>query len=136
MESKDNFIIRNVSQDDLPFIFSTWLRSFRYSSTFANEISKEVYYEFHTKVIDRILSRIPTIYIACDKTSPDTIFGYILGEGEVLHFIYVKKDFRKLGIGSTLLDTYGIPKYISHLTKSAKKFIENNPTVRYNPYYV
>src|SRR5271165_681887 len=113
MES--NFTIRLGNKEDLPFIFSTWLKSFRYSSSFAKEIDNETYYKFHQQVIERILSRSPSIYIACDQLHPDTVFGYIVYEGPVLHFAYVKKSFRKLGIARALLPY--TPDFISHLTK-------------------
>jgi hypothetical protein len=135
--SKEDFTIRVHSKEDLPFIYSTWLKCFRHSSTFAKEISNDIYYKYHQMVIDRILNRGATIYVACDKLSPETVFGYILGEGDVLHFLYVKKSFRKLGIGTALLDTYGIPEFISHLTKDSKKLSERyKPKMRYSPYHV
>jgi GNAT superfamily N-acetyltransferase len=135
MLNKQDFTIRVMKESDLSFIFNSWLKSFFHSSSFAKDIDKDIYYKYHKLVIERILSRLPTVYVACDSTHLETVFGYILGEGEVLHFLYVKKDFRKLGIGTSLLEVYGVPEYISHLTKDAKKLSDKHkPKMRYNPY--
>lgn len=130
-------LIRKATPNDLPFIYSTWLRSFRYSSTFAKEISNEIYYEMHHQLIDRIFARGATVLVAVDKENPETLFGYLCGEGPVAHFAYVKKPFRGLSIGTALYQAYPEPiKFISHLTRDSKKFLEAHKEVRYNPYYV
>lgn len=135
--TSDNCVIRKATKDDLAFIYSTWLRSFRYSSDFAKDITNDVYYEMHHQVIDRILARGATVLVAVEREHPEVLFGYLVGEGPVAHFAYVKKPFRMLCIGTALLKAYPNPiKFISHLTKDGKKFLEVHKEIRYNPYYV
>jgi hypothetical protein len=132
-----NLLIRPGKIEDLPFIYSTWLRAYKYSSDFARSISSEVYYKFHHLLIERIITRSAQVLVACESENLDVVFGYLIAEGPVIHFAYVKKPFRDLGIGTSLLKMYGkMPQYVSHLTKDGKKFLEAHPTVRYNPYVV
>jgi hypothetical protein len=130
-----SFIIRAAKETDLSFIFSTWLRSFYHSADFTKDIDKEIYYQYHQEVIKRIFGRLPRILVACDVQEPETIFGYIVAEGPVLHFAYVKRPFRAAGLATALLNALEPPKFVSHLTKHGKKFLEKNPNVRYSPYF-
>ena len=88
---------------------------------------------------DTILKKIiynSTITLACDPDDPDTVWGYVCSDGELLHFIYVKSAFRGFGIGGCLLRSAGIPKgkmSISHRTES---LFTAFPNIRFywNPY--
>lgn len=130
-------MIRVATKEDLPFIYSTWLRSFRYSSDFAKDIESDIYYELHHQLIERIIARGANVFICADDSDINVIHGYLIGEGPVIHFAYVKKPFRGLGIFTDLLKMYPEPiKFITHLTKDAKKFLKDNQNIKYNPYYV
>ena len=89
----------------------------------------------HDTILKKIIHK-STITLACDPDDPDTVWGYVCCDGELLHFIYVKTAFRGFGIGGCLLRSAGIPKgrmMISHRTESL--FVAF-PNIRFywNPY--
>ena len=89
----------------------------------------------HDTILKKIIPH-STITLACDPDDPDTIWGYICTDGDLLHFIYVKSAFRGFGIGGCLLRSAELPGrniITSHRTKSL--FVAF-PGVRFlwNPY--
>lgn len=129
-----------MKAEDLPFIYSTWLRSFRNNSLFAKEIKQDLYYKYHKQVVERILNRNPIAYIITPKDGESTILGYVIAEWcgpkeLVMHFAYVKKAFRGFGLADRMLGLIKPSlKYVSHLTKSSRKFLKKNSDVLYCPY--
>lgn len=98
--------IRQADSDDLPFIFSSWLKSFRNYSSVAG-VPNTVYYDKQHKLISRLLSKPTTIaIIACDPEDAKTIYGYAVAEVDasnmVLHYFYVKHPLRGFGIAKAL----------------------------------
>jgi hypothetical protein len=74
----------------------------------------------HDTLLKKIIPH-STITLACDPDDPDTIWGYVCTDGDLLHFIYVKSAFRGFGIGGCLLRAAGLPDnnvITSHRTKS------------------
>ena len=106
---KESVRLRTLIDDDLPFLFSSWLKSYR-SSHFAEKITNTIYFEDHHKVIERIIKN-SKVLIACNPADPSQLYGYSVATEEggvlVLHFLYVKHTFRNMGIGNTLLDAVG-----------------------------
>jgi len=101
-----NVLIREMETQDIPFVFNSWLKSYANSPT-VKFVDRTIYFNEQHKVIERILVKQKTL-IACDKDSPDNIFGYIcFGELQnvfVVHYLYVKNIDRKLGIARQLLE--------------------------------
>lgn len=140
--------IRPMTEADLPFILSTWLRNYRHSATgFTQAIDKDIYYEFHHLVISRILSRSGArILLAVDRQDPKVIFGYLvwepLPESDVVHYGYVKKAFRNMGVFKTLLGEAKIRPnkiFYTHQTELGKKLVEKEREgweCRYHPYLI
>ena len=97
---------------------------------------------YHDIILKKILNNC-TLLVACDPDDPDVIWGYVAFDAEnpVLHFVYVKGAFRRLGIGTRLLREFmdGLfgdplePVVVSHRTESLFKAW---PSVkwRWNPY--
>lgn len=109
---EEQVVIRNVVAADLPFVFSTWLKAMRYSAPFANGVKDHPYYIGQQRLIAGVLSRADTaIRVACQTADASVILGYACSEQrlardeslDVVHFVYVKKPFRRLGIGRMLL---------------------------------
>ena len=97
----------------------------------------------HDTILKKII-RNSTITLACDPDDPDTVWGYVCTDGDLLHFIYVKSAFRGFGIGGCLMRAAKllVPDYqhstskdviTSHRTESLFKAF---PEVRFlwNPY--
>lgn len=136
---KSQVQIRVATEADVPFIFNSWLKSFRGSVT-AKSISNPVYFDFHHKTIEKILQK-SNVLIACDAADPTQVFGYVVAQNiegvKVLHYAYVKFAFRGMGLCKLLLQDAGIDKqsggFYTHETHSTAKLLSNSKFV-YNPY--
>lgn len=130
--------VRAAKLDDLPFIYSTWLRSYRHSSQFAKKITNEIFYDMHHRVIDSFITRGGTVLIAHAKGEPDVILGYLCMEsvGSILQYIYVKEAFRKMGIGKALFEYSKLPEdtTFTHWTNSTNWITKKLTKLNYNPY--
>ena len=95
---------RPAGQEDVAFIFHSWLKCYRHAPGVAG-ISSPVYYAQHHLLIEG-LCRTAKITMVCAKQDPTQLFGYICydtAEGlPVLHFIYVKETYRRMGIAHML----------------------------------
>lgn len=126
-----NFVVRRANDTDLSLIVSTWLHGLYHSNTWFNEIEKDVFWENYRKVIEAILA-YSDVNVACLPDEPDVILGYVVYTGPILHWIFVKKAFRKLGIGKTLLpDNINT---ITHLTDVGRAL--KRPEWQYNPFKI
>jgi GNAT superfamily N-acetyltransferase len=86
--------------------------------------------------------------VACDTVDPNVIYGYLvkgtylegsLGEVPVVHYLYVKAAFRKMGIARTLVEASKVPldKFsFSHWTFAMDGLIERLPGAVYIPYLI
>jgi GNAT superfamily N-acetyltransferase len=130
---------RHTHAEDIPFIFNSWLQSYRHSIHVKN-IANTVYFGEHHKVLERIMKRSEAI-IACDPTDQTQIFGYIVYEiitgVLVVHYAYVKLPYRKLGIMKQLLEKAGRKVnhhfVYTHETHTAHK-LALKFSAFYNPY--
>ncbi len=108
MTTKLPIRLRTATQEDVSFIFNSWLKSYR-QSNFARSIANEVYFNEHHKVIEDLV-RTNKVTVACSESDSNQLYGYIVAgthEGFfVLHYIYVKHSFRAMGIGSMLLNSF------------------------------
>ncbi len=99
-----------------------------------------VYFAAHHKLVEGLCKRA-TIVMASNDTDLGQIYGYLCCEriegNMVIHFMYVKETFRKMGIGKMLLATQGWkvgdPVFFTHRTRMAMMLEEKHPMV-YNPY--
>ena len=101
---------------------------------------------YHDIILKKILTNC-TLLVACDPEDPDVIWGYVAFDPKdpVLHFVYVKGAFRRMGIGTRLMEEAfdrcngswsqieNHPVVVSHRTESLFKAW---PQVkwRWNPY--
>lgn len=133
--------LRQANDEDIPFIFNSWLKSYR-SSTFARNISSTVYFTEHHKVIKKIIESNHVI-IACNDDNPGQIYGWICaGKTDgifTLHYIYVKQPFRNFGMGKQLLNAFEHdPSYAAiytHQTNFGAKLAPKHNFV-YHPYVI
>ena len=137
--SKMPIRLRKATEEDIPFIFNSWLKSYR-KSEFAKDITATVYFSEHHKVLRRLIDTSQVI-IACNQDSPDQIYGWIcagMTDGIfTLHYLYIKKPFRNFGIAKNLLNAFEHdPTFASvctHVTRHGSKLASKYNFV-YHPY--
>lgn len=132
--------IRHAIDSDVPFIFNSWLKSFRETGTLCRGVNNVIYFAGHHKLIQKIVQRSMT-YVAYSAEDPMQTYGYIVGEFIqnvfVLHFAYVKHSFRKFGIAKLLLEQFNIEpgtmRCYTHQTRTAEKLAPRYEMI-YHPY--
>lgn len=134
--------IRLLMPNDIPFITSTWLKTYRSKSTLAKKIMEGCYFAEHNALINRSLMNGVTL-VACDPEDEDHVFAYLVGHhrrtADYLHYIYVKSIFRQRGIAKELLKAFKKQDalYNTHETLPRNLFSmlkANYSRVIYNPY--
>ena len=121
--------LRPCSDIDTPFIFSSWLRSYA-SSAYGGDN----YYKRHHQVIEQLMARPGVRMLAATpKEDPQTIIGWSAQEDSVLHYVYVKEAFRRMGVATLLVGEYDT---ITHLTPYGLKWMQasKQETSVYDPY--
>lgn len=134
------FSIRQSNLNDINFVYATWLRSYKDFSPISKYIERQSFFPSYQRILDKLLSRDQIkVMIACDENDSELIFGYVAFEPGIVHFIYVKEPFRKMGIAKKLCSH--IPDFnqckASHLTYylldlwTAKK-----TNIQFNPFLI
>jgi ribosomal protein S18 acetylase RimI-like enzyme len=123
--------IRAAETPDMNFIMQSWLRAQRTHEPFYKQIDKEIYYQQHGKLIDVAIQRSYTL-IASPRKHPNIIVAYIVwenvGDNNIIHYIYVKGDYRRMGIAQLLMDTVKTDRL--PVTSATRSFIK----IPFNPY--
>lgn len=134
--------LRPATSEDMPFFYSATLQSHFYSSPSCSNVLPSIYYPEHKKTLQRLLER-PSIFltIACLKDDPQVILGFMLSEARenVLHYMYVKRAFRRFGVARELMKALGIElrrANVSHWTDDMADIqrTKRYPELTYNPY--
>ena len=134
--------VRQAQESDLPFVYSTWLKSYR-QSDWAKEMSNDVFFSQHKTIVASILeSENVEINIVCGLDDEDALYGYIVAERvadrSLVHFMYCKYNFRKLGIMSNLVRELGYfegdgANFITHLPRNYQA-LKSKFNLEYSPY--
>lgn len=99
--NQDDYNLRPAVGNDLPFIFDTFLKSYKMSSAIGKSCRNGIFFDNYRLVVDDILES-SSVTIACHKDEPSVIFGYIIHQGNILHYIFIKEAFRNLGLAKAL----------------------------------
>jgi GNAT superfamily N-acetyltransferase len=115
----------------------------RYDSSLGSQVVKSVFNREFVHVIDQILSH-SEVKIACPLDDPHTITGYLIYEPpKLLHFIYVKEAFQRLGIAKALIN-YAFEWHdkgdeqieYTNRTHSVHEILKSHPKFLYNPFHL
>lgn len=119
--------LREMTDADRSFIISSWLKSYRNADS-VTHLSNDVYYTGHAKLINDLLAT-SNVTIACDPSYPTSMFGYIVHDANVAHYLYVKYSLRRHGVATMLYEAAGKPSVATHFTfvvpKLPFKFVHN-----------
>jgi hypothetical protein len=129
--------IRPAIEADLPLVYTDALGDiWEHNIGFTRGMSEFVFRRFHRYVLDDCITR-GRLLVACDPEEASVIFGWILFEANVLHYVNVKRRFRHRGVGQALLEATGLGDKFActHLTFQGKSLIQQYyPKVSYVPY--
>jgi len=103
-------ILRDMVEADYPFLYSSWLKSYKPSRS-VGPLPSNLYWSVVKETIEQILARKGIICkVACNSEDPEQIFGYLVAEDNgalpVCHYLYVKQPFRRLGIARMLINAF------------------------------
>ena len=122
--------IREPKVEDISFLLSTFLKGLYYGSRFWALVDQEAFFSNYEPFIKQLLIK-SKVSVACLTEDPDVILGYSIFNNTTLHFIFVKKSYRKLGIARLLF-----PKditMVSHITDSGDS-IRKKLNLKFNPF--
>tara|TARA_E500000331_G_scaffold265443_1_gene256654 strand:- start:342 stop:815 length:474 start_codon:yes stop_codon:yes gene_type:complete len=132
--------LRRARKSDIPFITSSWLKSNRYGYL-PQSIPNTVYYHQHHKILEEVIPR-SVVLVACNHEDPDQILGWMCAEvvdtAMVIHYVYIKKTFRKFGLAKRLVETMAEvekpPAFMcTHSNREVRDIVERHKII-YNPY--
>lgn len=124
--------VRKAQEQDTNFILSTWLKGALHGNSFFSLIPRDTFFENYERVIKAIIERAET-RIATLPDDPNIILGYSVTEPGIIHWVYVKKAWRKMGIAKTL--TQGPFDTVTHVTDLSLAILKNKPKI-FNPFLI
>lgn len=131
MQTSVDISIRSAQSGDIPFIYSTMLKSLQTDSIMGKLTTASIFYKEYRHVIDDILFDSTTL-VACDPANPEVVYGYLIYQRpNIIHYAFTKQAFRRLHVQTRLLNVASLsnPVTITHKTKSI-----NFAQLRYNPF--
>ena len=131
--------IREFERSDIEFITSTWLRWYKNNSVFGGTVTPSVYYKEHQRCSHQAIKE-GRLFVICDPTAPEVIYSYLSGHNaescDLIHFIYTKRSFRKMGLAMELVKYFQrSPRcYYTHESTKKKFRLPGYDKAIYNPY--
>lgn len=125
--------VRDIKVGDENFIISTFLRGLYYGDSWFSQIPKSIFMDCYKVAAERLIKHA-TIKIACLPDEEDIIIGYSILSNDytTVHWVYVKKDWRKQGIATSLVPKYA--SYVTHLTALGKELLPKLKDAVFHPF--
>lgn len=86
-------IVRPAKEEDVPFLFATYLKHNWYDKTNSTLLPKIVWINAQRKRLQKIYDE-NKVKIACINEDPDLIMGYGFLDLDKKPFVYIKKHYR------------------------------------------
>lgn len=125
------------ADDELPLIYDSWARAYR-TSPWAGTVPNHLWDTVSRACSAELLARSRTTCAVVElEDGTRRVMGYSVSEPArgILHWLYVKRDYRGMGVGRTLLaDVSALlstPGTYTHRTKASAKFL--GPGWTYDP---
>lgn len=125
-------VVRAPEPGDVNFVLSTMLKGLFYGSKFWGEVDQSAFFNNYEPFLKTLMMK-SSLRIACLEDDQDVILGWSMYSGPTLHFMFVKKSYRKLGLAKLLFpDTI---TSVSHITDSGNS-IRKKLNLTFNPFAV
>lgn len=113
-----------MRETDRHYVLSSWTKSYcakgrdtreHYSGNWA------WFFEDYTPIVQALLQR-SCVTIASLQTNADVIAGWMAWEGDVLHYVVTKPNFRRLGVATWMLKGFASQAVsFTHRTSDARR---------------
>lgn len=118
------FIVREFQESDRAYITRTVLFAMLENDKQTRRVNKDSFLSAHNKILNAVINNSKCLVIA-DPEENKLIYGFIIyeqsqGDYDIIHFAYIRKDFRGLGLLSNLKEVIQTKRNlaITHLTDS------------------
>jgi hypothetical protein len=132
-------VLRPATEQDLGFVYKSWLESYR-NSPFGKNMTSPHYYKIQFSIVAELLSTCG-VTMACLQDEPDTICGFIChslspADISIVHYLYVKLLFRKDGVAKKLFQSINptTPTVCSHTNKVFNSIRHKNNLITLRDY--
>ena len=119
-DKREQPMLRGYRDADLPMILDSWLRSGLQYPIFTSECGRPpirlrvpgTLLLSQSRTLLKALIPKTHVLVLCNPEDEDHIMGWVCYETETpcLHFLFIKFNFRRMGMGSRLLSETGLPE--------------------------
>ena len=136
-------MLRAPVDDDVRFVTSSWLNSFREAGAFNKHVGNDLYFAQHHSLIAALWNDPRTTkLLAVFPEDTAFIYGWLVGTGSdvgpIVHYTYVRNSMRGRGVATALVNAFGqgADGFVSHLTPAWEALERgmDGPRFRYSPY--
>jgi len=122
--------LRRILPADINFIMNSWKKSYRQARP---EWSDKFYYHEMGRRITKILERHPRVRLAVNPLDLNYIYGWVVAQPPVLHYLYVKEAYRPAGVSLQLIAEVGLSLhptiFATHWTPAATRLQTKLPCI-------
>ena len=104
------YVIRAGQASDKPFVAQCWAREFRASEGWVRQIDSDFITRCIYPRIEEILNRAD-VRVAGPPEDETTVYGFSVVEPGLVHLVYVRRAWRRMGIATALLAGIALSKY-------------------------
>lgn len=115
--------LRAAEPGDRSYVLDTWLSSYR-RSPWAEQLPEWAYWSKygHVGLVEELAYQ-SLVTVACLPETPSWIYGWCCSGPGVLHYVFVRHEFRKQGFGRLLWEAAGCPARITHVTPDGSRML-------------
>ena len=123
--------LRRATKSELKFIRASWFESYRKGGR-APEVRYNIFRPHQDAIINDILEKA-AVWVVTPAAVPDEVCGYVVFTPKTLQYLYVKQDYRKHGLATKLISTFGPFAQYTHETVPGKRLLTRHGAA-YNPF--
>lgn len=117
--------------DDKNFILATWLKGLYHGNSWFKQIDPVIFTQKYQVTLFSILNQPNTeVMVAVLKDEPSVILGYSVFSDNTLHWVFVKKSWRRVGIAKALVPA--LSDTCTHLTALGRSLKPKN--MKFDPF--
>jgi GNAT superfamily N-acetyltransferase len=133
LPAADEIVLRPMEDGDFEYILKSWLRAHCHGSKEA-QLAGKSYWTEHRQLVMNLLGRAATLVATWSK-DPHLVIGFTTTEAGKVHFVYVRRNFWRMGIARRLLAGMLAQENVIYTHRTHMIVgLPVPPTWSYNPY--